>query len=120
MDTKPLEKAQKLLKDVLPHTGDNPAGDAIEEALKLIRQVMENAQSCEAAGCTYYHHYLVWYDPAKAGERLEHEAYHQAEQNCATAQKNFLDWMNDSANDGKPIPEYLERQCVMWEKRVCA
>jgi hypothetical protein len=93
----------------------------MDAAILAIREVMDRQESlCESKECSYYQHYLVYYDSEKNGSQLTHEAFHVAEKNCASAQKRVLDWYDANEGNTKEIPPILERQADFWEKKVCA
>lgn len=78
---------------------------------------------CLAGNCTYHKHYLVWYNPDVQGTKLDHIAYHHAEEQCSKAQKNVSDWMDahegEDWNNNSTLA-YLEKQATFWEIKVAA
>jgi hypothetical protein len=75
-------------------------------------------EECRARTCSYYAHYLIWYDPERQGVKLEHEAFHIAETNCLEAQKRVFDWYD--LHPDQAAPSHLERLADIWERKVAA
>ena len=85
----------------------------------LLAPELATPKECRARTCSYYTHYLVLYNREHNGERLEHEAFHVAEEKCLEAQEAVFNWMN-AHPDHDNVPEYLERRAEIWEKKVAA
>lgn len=112
-----FDKFQQKQKDVSGQTDGNCGYTVLAEITDDYKVTSKTVSDCDCKTCSYYQHYLVWYDPTKNGERLEHEPYHVAEQNREVAQKAYISFL-ETADGERPIPEHLERQASYWEKRV--
>lgn len=79
---------------------------------------------CLAGECTYYSHYLVCYDPGKQGAKLDHIAYHHAEQECSKAQQAVEEWYENHPRphdySDSAMIHLLENQVTFWESRIAA
>lgn len=93
--------------------------EGIMRALLEFATQDEPENECAKKECSYYSHYLVYYDPGVNGPKLEHEAYHFVEVRCAEAQKAIAKWM-DEHELSEDVPPHLVRPAEFWEKKAAA
>lgn len=100
--------------------------DAISVADDILTRIIAEERElfaenpCVGKLCSFYTHYVVNYYPTEGEPKLEHDAFHAAEENCNAVQKRCEEWMNNPANKDKPFPKHLEELANKWERKVCA
>lgn len=116
-----FEDFQGLQQKASDATAGNGGYQVLAEITNDYQVTSKTVSDCDNKQCTYYTHYLVYYQPTdEFPYQYQHEAFHAAEDKCEAAQKRYIQWIEDNEGNNEPIPEHLEWTAGRWERAVCA